>query len=102
MELQAELTEHGFEVSLYGDTPVGSSSGRQKVLRPLKALAARLGLIPKSMKAKKLLKRLVFGRLVPMPAEISSRTAPMVSPLQLDPAKPDSDFKVILCAATLT
>jgi len=48
---------------------------RQKIMRPLKKLVVRLGLIPKSMAGKKILKKLVFGNLVPMPAEITMQPA---------------------------
>jgi SAM-dependent methyltransferase len=100
-ELSQELADLGFEVRCFGDTPVGSVSLRQRVLRPVKAAAARLGLIPESMAAKKLLKRFVFGGLVPMPAEITEATAPAIPPTPLSPGVPDRHHKVILCAATL-
>lgn len=98
-ELCAELGALGFEVSCFGDTPVEEVSARQKLLRPVKMLATRLGLIPKSMGAKKLLKRLVFGGLVKMPAEIDENTAPKMPPIPLAPGRPDTSHKVIFCAA---
>lgn len=101
-ELAGSLGALGFETEFFGDTPVGAVSMRQRILRPVKALAARLGLIPKSMAAKKLLKRLVFGRLVPMPAEITATTAPRVRPTPIPADRPDESHKVIFCAATLT
>jgi hypothetical protein len=53
------------------------------------------------MGAKKFLKRLVFGGLVPMPAEISSDTSPRVPPTPLDAGVPGRAHKVIFCAAKL-
>lgn len=100
-ELHGELAAAGFDVSCYGDTPLGSVSARQRLLRPVKAVAARYGLIPGSMAAKKLLKRLVFGSLVPMPGEITADTAPRRPPTPLEPGIPDRAHKVIYCAATL-
>ncbi len=100
-EFEDELARFGFATTCYGDTPVGKVSARQQLLRPVKAMAARLGLIPKSMKGKKLLKRLVFGGLVPMPAEITAATAPAVAPTPLPAGRPDTDHKVIFCVATL-
>ena len=38
------------------------------------------GLLPKTMAGKKLLKRLVFGELVPMPAEITAGMCAYVPP----------------------
>lgn len=100
IELEVLLSAHGFASTFFGDTPVGAVSTRQRVLRPIKALAARLGLIPKSMKAKRLLKRLVFGGLVKMPAEITAETAVETTPAPLQSGNPDTEHKVILCAAT--
>ena len=44
---------------------------RQKILRPLKKVVVTLGLMPKSMKGKKILKKLIFGKMIKMPSEIS-------------------------------
>ena len=53
------------------------------------------------MAGKKLLKRLVFGDLVAMPAEIDENTAQYVEPNPIAPDAPDTHHKVIFCAATL-
>jgi hypothetical protein len=53
------------------------------------------------MQGKKLLKRLVFGGLLPMPAEIDARTANRVTPTPLPGDRADRRHKVIYCAATL-
>jgi ubiquinone/menaquinone biosynthesis C-methylase UbiE len=98
-ELHHELGKLGFEVRCYGDTPVGEVSLRQRLLRPLKMLASRFRLIPETTHAKKFLKRLVFGNLVPMPAEIDESTARHAAPIQLQAGFPDRAHKVILCAA---
>lgn len=102
VELESELAALGFDVACFGDTPIGSVSRRQRLLRPVKMAASRLGLIPESMKAKKLLKRFVFGGLVTMPAEIDATTAPAVPPVRLASNAPDTAHKVIFCAARRT
>lgn len=99
-ELTERLGHVGFRVQCFGDTPVAEISGLQKVLRPVKNVASRLGLIPKSMAAKKLLKRIVFGKLVPMPAELSVAGDPPATPAPLAASQADRGHKVILCAAT--
>jgi len=98
-ELHHELGSAGFEVRCYGDTPVSRVSLRQRLLRPVKMLASRLGWIPETTHSKKFLKRLVFGNLVPMPAEIDERTAPHAAPMPLPAGLPNRAHKVILCAA---
>jgi hypothetical protein len=73
----------------------------QRVLRPIKAVAVKFNLIPDSMAGKKLLKRLVFGGLQKMPAEITADTAARVAPTPLSPGVADRAHKVLLCAASL-
>jgi SAM-dependent methyltransferase len=70
VELNELFARHGFESEFFGDMRVGDVSIRQRVLRPIKRLVVMLGIMPKSMAGKKILKKLVFGGLVEMPAEI--------------------------------
>jgi len=69
-ELKDLFERHGFGTEFFGDTPLGSVSIKQKILRPVKKAVISMGFMPKSMAAKKILKKLVFGNLVRMPAEI--------------------------------
>jgi ubiquinone/menaquinone biosynthesis C-methylase UbiE len=101
VELADLFREAGFEVELYGHMPVSGVALRQQLLRPIKALAVNLGMMPKTMRGKKLLKRLVFGRLVPMPAELPASPAEMVSPVPLPQDRADRVHKVLYCCATL-
>ncbi len=91
----------GFQCEFFGITPVNRVSVRQRLLRPVKALAAKLNLIPKTMAGKKTLKRLVFGKLVTLPAEIKPDAARYVPPVKLSPRKPDHIFKAIYLVAKL-
>ncbi len=90
----------GFQTQFWGDIPVSAVSWRQKMLRPIKKVVVGLGLMPKSMAGKALLKRLVFGEMQPFPHEISSEAAR--APTHLTPimaGAPDTAHKVVLCAA---
>jgi len=101
IELKALFHKHGFTTQFWGDTPIDVLSIKQRILRPVKKIVISLGLIPKSMAGKKLLKRLVFGDLLKMPAEINDTTARFVSPDALPSDKPCTTHKVIFCEATL-
>lgn len=101
-ELESLLRSRGFEPEFFGDTPVSDVSVRQRFLRPIKRFAVRFSLIPSTMAGKKLLKRLVFGRLVPMPEEIDVHTAKQVPPLSLPLGEADCQHKVIYCSARKT
>lgn len=101
-ELGDLFRDHGFKCEFFGYMPVDTVSWRQRILRPIKALVVKLNLFPKTMAGKKMLKRLVFGRLVPMPAEIGQDIVPFTPPIPLTPGRPDQRFKVIYLAAFLT
>jgi len=102
VEMRELFSRFGFATEFFGDTPVENLSMRQKIMRPLKKLVVRLGLIPKSMAGKKILKKLVFGNLVPMPAEITDATCPRIYPAPITSDIPNTTHKVIFCKATLT
>jgi ubiquinone/menaquinone biosynthesis C-methylase UbiE len=93
--------EAGFDVELYGYLPVTAVSLRQRMLRPLKKAAVALGVMPKTMGGKRLLKRLVFGSLVAMPAELPQESRVYTPPVALSASEPDRTHKVIYCRATL-
>lgn len=98
-ELQSLLTRRGFAVEFFGSTPIERLSARQRLLTPAKRAAVRLNLMPKTMAGKKLLKRLFFGSLVSMPAEINPSAASAEPPHKLTETSQAQGFKVILCAA---
>ena len=101
VELNDLFAKYGFEAEFFGDTPVGDVSIRQRVLRPVKKLAVMLGIMPKTTGGKKWLKRIVFGGLVEMPAEITTETSQYVEPARIPSSQPDTEHKVIYCVASL-
>lgn len=101
LEMKELFSSRGFEVEFFGAWPLQALSLRQRILRPVKKMAVRLNLMPKSADSKKWLKRIVFGSLVPMPAEITDRMYPYVEPSPLPATTADKIHKAIYCAATL-
>ena len=101
VELGVLFGSHGFACDFFGDSPLSAVSIRQRALRPIKKLAVKLRLMPKTMDGKRFLKRLVFGKLQPMPAEVDEHTAPRVEPLRISRDGPNRQFKVIYMTATL-
>ena len=101
IELNELFSTHGFKPEFFGDTPIGGSSMRQRILRPVKKLSVLMGIMPKTTGGKKWLKRIVFGRLVKMPVEITAETSQYVEPSRIYHSKPDREHKVIYCVATL-
>lgn len=99
IELGDLLGRHGFICDFFGGTPVRACSLWQRMLRPVKKFAVRFSLIPHTMNAKKIMKRLVFGRLVPMPAEITAGLCNVGLPTKVVSGNADRTHKVIYCAA---
>ena len=101
VELRKLLEEAGFKTSFFGYLKVDQVSLRQRILRPIKKIAVDLNLMPKTMAGKKLLKRLVFGQMVPMPDSVSDGLASYTPPDPIDAGFPDRIHKVFYCAARM-
>lgn len=102
VEFKNELENLGYEIEeMSGGTPVEKLSMKQKILRPVKKFVVTFGLMPKTMAGKKLLKKLVFGSMVEMPAEITADMAPYEKPTPIKADTPNTSYKVIYCAAKL-
>jgi len=99
-ELSKKLKNSKFEIKFYGYLSIKEVSLIQRVLRPIKKILVAFNIFPKSMKAKEFLKKIVFGSLVTMPNELSEDYN-YIEPTIIDSAKPNKDFKVIYCEATI-
>ena len=100
-ELSDILESNNFTSQYFGDVSTKIISLRQKLFRPIKKIAVKINLIPKSMLAKRILKKLVFGDLVTLPHEIEDNMIEYKSPVKLDHNQPDKEFKVIFCEAKI-
>lgn len=98
-ELAKLCREFGLRHETYGHLPVEQVSWRQRSLRPLKRLAVRYGLMPRTNAGKRWLKRIVFGRLVPLPTRIEPDMTRYQAPSRLISDRPDHHHKVLYCAA---
>jgi SAM-dependent methyltransferase len=100
LELRALFELAGFACEFFGVQRADRSPWRQRVLRPVKRAAVLLGLMPQTMNGKRWLKRIVFGREIPMPAELAGQDASYVAPERISGAEADRHHKIIYCAAT--
>jgi SAM-dependent methyltransferase len=99
VELADLMRSAGFTPELFGYLRTDQVSLKQRILRPLKAVAVKLNLIPQTMAGKRLLKRLVFGAPQLMPASIAEGMADYAPPEPIASGRPDAVHKVIYCAA---
>lgn len=101
IELNKELSDFGFEPRFWGYIDVRAVSMRQKILRPIKSLASRFGLIPKTMQGKEWLKKLFFGEMAVMPANIATTVFVYTQANEIIQNNADTTHKVIYCSAIL-
>jgi SAM-dependent methyltransferase len=94
------LARHGFTPRFFGDTPLALTDRRERALRPIKRAIVKLGLTPPSKSLKRLLKRLIYGRLETIPAELTRETVSPVPPTPI-PTANDTSHKVFFCCASV-
>jgi len=94
-ELHRMLTESGFRVQLYGAYRLEATSLQSSALRIVRRTAVRFHLIPKTMAWKMWLKRILYGKLSPIPAEISIDKRQCVDLVPIDSISHVRDYKVI-------
>lgn len=100
-ELSELLLSHHMQVELYGAFPVPVNSIGATVVSLIKRAAIKFGLMPKTMKGKELLKRIFFGELQPLPAEVEERMADYMSPQKLSDDAPVTEYKVLYAVGRL-
>ncbi len=93
------LTPVGFEVECFADFPVDYYSRKQRFLSWVKKTMVRLDLMPKTMAGKKIFKRLVFGKLVPLPPELTEEMGAPQNPTPISLHPKDTSHKVLFAAA---
>jgi SAM-dependent methyltransferase len=99
-EFRAALAPLGFTVEARGAFPVEAPGGARShgPLAPILSLARRaleaLGLVPKTLRGRARVKRLIYGKLREVPAELGGGFG-AVAPLDPLPAGPARGYKVI-------
>ncbi len=63
------------KTELYGAYPVLSGSALEKIVSLIRKVAVTFHLVPKTMRAKEYLKRIFFGKLLPIPSELEEGMA---------------------------
>lgn len=90
--LAALLERAGLQVTVYGAFGAAPASRSERRLDRLRAIAVRLHLVPRSMRAKALVKRILYGRLPRLDA-IHDGMAEIPDPVELDHKRRSGDFK---------
>lgn len=98
-ELHELLAVSGFAVELYGGFSVRAQTARGRAIYAARRMAVALRLIPRTMRGKERLKRLIYGRLTPLPQEVSDGIVQAGELVPLPPSAPAPGFKVLYTVA---
>ena len=98
-ELQTLILQEFPQVNVFGGFSVVEKDLKNKVVSLIKRAAVSLHLMPKTMKGKEKFKRLFFGKLTPLPSEITEETATYFSPEHIPSNLPDFNHKVLFFIA---
>jgi ubiquinone/menaquinone biosynthesis C-methylase UbiE len=98
-ELFELISQQHFKVELFGDCPIAMTTVKDKVIAKIKRIAVVLHLIPRTMKGKEFIKRVFFGKLFILPAEIEEDMADYCPPVPISHKFPNSQYKVIFAVA---
>ena len=101
-ELVKIMQRFDFSVELFGSASIEKLGLIQKVLRIIKKIAVSMNFMPKTMRGKRFIKRVVFGKQVIMPEELFPKENNIETPTQISSKEANTFYKVILCTGTLS
>jgi SAM-dependent methyltransferase len=93
--LRRLINAAGLAAEVHGGFEVPPRTVRQVVMSGIKRTAMSLDLIPKTMRGKRLLKRLFLGRLVPVWRQVRDGIAPFDEPRPISSSDDASRFRVL-------
>lgn len=100
-ELVCLLEGMGFSTEVFGDCPVIEDSFSSRAIAVVRSVAIKLRLMPDTLKAREKLKRIFFGKLIDMPAELEDGCAEYVRPIRLPTSCASHGYKVLFAVGTL-
>lgn len=95
------LTSNNYETQMYGAFPSQSGSVSDRAVSSIKRAAVKMHLVPQSMKGKEWLKRVFYGNLVPLPAELEGTAEQEARLVPISADGPSSGYKVLFAIGHL-
>lgn len=93
------LKEKFNEIKIYGGFPVRNGGVKDSVISAIKRIALKFNLIPGSLKARAILKRIFMGELQPLPEKIEEGMTGYEEPVEIDPGRENREYKIIYAVA---
>ena len=86
-------------VEIYGAFPTSSNTLKDKLISLIRKVSVTFHLIPKTMKGKEHFKRLFYGKLIPIPAEVANGNSEYVPATTIPVNTSSSQYKIIYAVA---
>ena len=87
--------QNGFETELFGAFPTAAETLSEKAVSLIKRTAVTMHLMPRSMKGKVWLKRIFYGHITPLPAELEGAVDYEASLAPIPKDEPNTQYKVL-------
>lgn len=100
-ELGELLSRAGFVPELLTGFPTSQGGWKSKVIGLVRQIAVRLHLIPDTMEGKEALKRLFYGKLEPLPSEMTDDIGEFHPPVPYSSPEPVTGWKVLYAIGRL-
>ena len=94
-ELGELLQGNGFKVEFYGAFSSIPKTVKEKIISIIRRIAVSLHLIPRTMKGKELLKKIFYGKLIPLKEEMEEGICEYIPPERISSDTPNFEYKVI-------
>lgn len=100
IELHQLLSRKFDKITIYAAFPTSKNSIKNKIFSLIKRIAIRFHLVPKTMKGKEYLKRIFFGKLMPLPAEVMNGMTHYDEPKIISHSQANRRYKVLYAVAS--
>jgi ubiquinone/menaquinone biosynthesis C-methylase UbiE len=100
-ELHQLLVKNGYRAEFYGGFPAIPKATKEKITAAIRRIAVKFHLIPRTMRGKELLKKVFYGKLIPLGAEIEEDMCEYVPPEPVSSDRVSSEYKVIYSVARI-
>lgn len=95
-ELRDLLIQHGFaDLEFFGAFPTTATSLKQKIVSLIRRVAITLDLVPGTLKARELLKRIFYGQLTPLKPEVEDGMAELEPLVPIPGEFPNTEYKIM-------
>lgn len=101
-ELRELMERAGFRAELYAGFPDVSDGWRSRMFRSLRKTAVSMNLIPQTMNGKEKIKRLLYGKLTPLPAELTDSIGEVHPLISIPAGQAVCGHKVLYAIGTAT